>query len=431
MEQKINIMNKQTICAIPWIHLNIEPNGKVIPCCLTSHHNYFIGDLNTDTVEEIWNSNNMKTLRKQMINGEEPKICSTCFNKERDTSGSISARIHNNREFKKVIEIIPDITLEDGTCTTMDLKYWDFRFSNLCNFKCRSCGPRYSSAWIPDGKKLGYTDKEAEKVWSIEAVDNKTNYDFIADQIGTVEKIYFAGGEPLLMPEHWTILEMLTEQKRFDVKIHYNTNMSVLTYGKKSVLDYWKQWEFGKIQVWPSIDEIGDRAEIIRSGTVWPKVEANLIELSKYKNVIIRPGITVGAWNVNRLPEIINHLIDIGVISAVADANFNGYGNYNNFFINVLQQPSHYNVQILPDEYRQQTIEKLKKFVSEHNAKYDTDINWHLEQILVELDKPHNPDSAQRFLSVTSKVNSVREEDMLSVIPELKIIDEMYPGIYK
>ena len=60
-------MKNNTICAIPWMHLNFEPNGKVVPCCLTSTHNYFAGDLSTDSIEEIWNSDNMKSLRLQMI----------------------------------------------------------------------------------------------------------------------------------------------------------------------------------------------------------------------------------------------------------------------------------------------------------------------------------------------------------------------------
>ena len=141
----------------------------------------------------------------------------------------------------------------------MDLKYWDFRFSNLCNMKCRSCGPRYSSAWVPDAKKLGYTDQE--KVWMIDTIDDQNNYDFLKDQINVVEKIYFAGGEPLIMPEHWQILDMLVENNRFDVKISYNTNALTLTHKNKNAIDYWKQWPPGKVQVWPSIDEIGKRAE--------------------------------------------------------------------------------------------------------------------------------------------------------------------------
>jgi len=414
-------MKSKTLCAVPWMHLNFEPNGKVVPCCLTSQYLYFAGDLTTQPIEEIWNSDNMKNLRLQMIKGEEPEICNKCFDREKVTGES--GRIYHNRDFPEVIEIIPEITKPDGTCTTMDLKYWDFRFSNLCNFKCRSCGPRYSSAWIPDAKAMGLPDIEnlqpdnQDKVWSIGQVGNKLNYDFLKDQIHTVQRIYFAGGEPLLMDEHWKILEMLVENKRFDVKLAYNTNCSMLTYGKKNVMDYWSQWEWGKIEVWPSIDELGPRAELIRSGTVWHKVEKNLKDLTTLKNIILRPGITVGAWNVFRLPEIIRHLVDIGVIIP-------GTLQHKNFFINLLESPKWYHVHILSDEHRADTIKKLNSFIKEHNAKYDTDLSHLFTHILHELEKPRDMHSVAKFLQITDQVDNIRNENLFEVIPELGYLRE-------
>lgn len=418
------MIKNTTLCAVPWMHLNFEPNGKVVPCCLTSHHNYFAGDLKTETIDEIWNSDNMKKLRKEMIEGKRPSICDTCWKKEEVTG--VSGRTHHNKDFPDVIEKIPSITLEDGTCTEMDLKYWDFRFSNLCNFKCRSCGPRYSSAWVPDAKKLGYADQE--KVWNIESVEDKPNVDFLENQIDNVKRIYFAGGEPLLMPEHWQILDKLVENKKFDVKLSYNTNCSVLEYGKKNVIDYWKQWQLGKLEVWPSIDEIGDRAELIRSGTVWSKVEKNLKEIAKHDNIIMRPGITVGAWNVHRLPVIIKHLIQLGVIRR--NPIIYKYVNYNNFFFNLLDHPKHYHVSILPTEYREKTIESLEQFIVKHNAMYDTDIGPIFTQIIHELAKPFDAESAKKFLHVSSQMDKLRNESIFEVIPELKIIQEMFPKIY-
>jgi organic radical activating enzyme len=356
-----------------------------------------------------------------MIKGEEPEICNKCFDREKVTGES--GRIYHNRDFPEVIEIIPEITKPDGTCTTMDLKYWDFRFSNLCNFKCRSCGPRYSSAWIPDARAMGLPDIEnlqpdnQDKVWSIGQVGNKLNYDFLKDQIHTVQRIYFAGGEPLLMDEHWKILEMLVENKRFDVKLAYNTNCSMLTYGKKNVMDYWAQWEWGKIEVWPSIDELGPRAELIRSGTVWHKVEKNLKDLTTLKNIILRPGITVGAWNVFRLPEIIRHLVDIGVIIP-------GSLQYKNFFINLLESPKWYHVHILSDEHRADTIKKLNSFIKEHNAKYDTDLSHLFTHILHELEKPRDMHSVAKFLQITDQVDNIRNENLFEVIPELGYLRE-------
>lgn len=404
--------DKQTLCVIPWVHLNFEPNGKVVPCCLTSHHNYFAGDLNKQSIDKVWNSENMKRLRRQFLNNEEPEICATCFDRERVTGES--GRIYHNKDYKKVIDIIPQITEADGTCNEMKLKYWDFRFSNLCNFKCRSCGPRYSSAWVPDAKKLGQTDQE--KVWSIEQVDDKTNYDFLKDQIDNVERIYFAGGEPLMMPEHWQILDMLVENKKFDVRIAYNTNASTLTYNGKNALDYWRQWNEWKVEVWPSIDEIGERAELIRSGTVWSKVESNLKEITALDNVWIRPGITVGAWNVRRLPTIINHLIEIGVIKEKY--------KFQNFFLNILQFPEYYHVHILPDEYRKETISEIKNFIVDHNKKYNTTIDHLFDHILHELSLPYNFDAAKKFVRMTKQVDDIRNENMYAVVPEMQLVKE-------
>ena len=406
---------RKTVCAIPWMHLAFEPSGKVIPCCLTSTYNYFVGDLNNQSIEEIWNSENMKALRRDMINGVEPDICSKCFEREKVTGES--GRLYHARDFPDVLKKIPQITEPDGTCTEMKLKYWDFRFSNLCNFKCRSCGPRYSSTWVPDAKKLGLIS-EQDKVWTIESVDEKTNFDFLKDQVQYVEKVYFAGGEPLLMPEHWQILDLLRDNQRFDVKISYNTNASVLSYGKKNAIDYWKLWDAPKVEVWTSIDEIGERAELIRAGTVWSKVEENLIALSKVDNIIVRPGITVGAWNVFRLPEIIMHFMEIGVLQNKPQ---HGY-HYNNFFINLLEQPIHYHVSILPDEFREQTIKKLTDFIANFNSKYNTKIDELFSHILHELEKPFNQFAAKSFIEITRQIDGLRNEDTFATIPEMAAV---------
>ncbi len=403
-------MNTKTTCAIPWMHLNFEPDGKVVPCCLTSAQGYYAGDLNKSSIDEIWNSDNMKSLRKQMMNGEEPAICRKCFDRERVTGES--GRTWHNIDFKDVLPRIPEITKPDGTCTEMKLKYWDFRFSNLCNMKCRSCGPRYSSAWVPDAKKLGYITSQ-DKVWNIEAVNDNTNYDFLKDGIKDVEKIYFAGGEPLLMKEHWDILDMLVEAKRFDVKICYNTNMLKLDYGNKNAIDYWKQWQKDKIEIWPSIDELGERAELIRSGTVWEKVDANLKELVKNK-ITVRPGITVGAWNVERIPEIIKYFVDIGVL--------NESNKHRQFYINLLEYPSPYHVHVLPPQDRERIITKLNVFIARHNATYKTRIDDLMKHILHELRKPYNYKDATSFVETTRRVDEVRGENLYEVIPEMNSV---------
>lgn len=401
---------KNTICAIPWVHLNIIPKGKVYPCCMTTEFDKFAGDLNTDTIEEIWNSEYMKSIRVQMINGEEPKMCSRCFEGER--SSGQSTRLNHNNYFKTKLEEIPIITKSDGHVDEVDLKYWDFRFSNLCNYKCRSCGPDYSSSWIPDSKALGWYKLESDdKVISINNVDESTNVEFLKKYIDKVEKIYFAGGEPLLMDEHWQILEMLDEAKRYDVIITYNTNLSKLTYKNKNALDYWKKWG-RKIWLWPSIDDIDDRAELIRSGTVWSNVENNLKEVLKL-DIHLKPSPTISIFNVFRIPEIIQRMIDIGVIRE-SDEYFH------NFSFNVLEFPHYYHVSVLPYEYRIEIKQKLEKFIEDFNTKYNTDIRYKFLHLFWHLEKPTNPTAVHTFINTTKQLDELRGENTFETIPELQ-----------
>jgi hypothetical protein len=185
-------------------------------------------------------------------------------------------------------------------------------------------------------------------------------------------------------------------------------------YGKKNELDYWRLWDDWKVEVWPSIDEIDERAEIIRSGTVWSKVEDNLKEMVKLDNIVVRPGLTIGAWNVSRLPEIITRLVEIGVVRKKH--------KFQNFFINLLFDPTHYHMHILPDDFRQATIEKLEKFILEHNKKYDTTIDHLFTHTIHELKQPYNLAAAKKFLKVTEQVDAVRDEKLLDIIPEMKLV---------
>ena len=418
-------MDKKVICAIPWMHLAFEPNGKVIPCCLTSTFNYFSGDLNTHPVDKIWNSEKQRKLRTEMLSGNKPEICQKCYRQE-DATGQ-SGRTHHNKQNSDLIEQIPSITAKDGTVEEMKLRYWDFRFSNLCNLKCRSCGPRYSSSWVPDAKKLGWID-EQEKVSNVpDSTNLGDKFAFLEKQVEHVQRVYFAGGEPLLMPEHWKVLELLDKHKKYDVRIDYNTNISKLDYGKKNVIDYWKKWNNDpiRINVWPSIDEIDERAELVRAGTIWPKVEQNLKILAGLKkHISLEPSITVGAFNVFRLPEIITRLTDLGVIGD------HPHQPYANFYLNLLEWPQHYHVQILSNKFRKEITNKLRKFIRDYNEKYKTNIEHRFQQIFVELAKGHNVKQAKIFLRKTQELDEVRDEYTFNTIPELQEIRNFYPGIY-
>ena len=384
-------------CILPWIHLNLNPNGDIAPCCITEG-NDVMGNINDTPIEEIWHSPKYEQLRKEFLDGKQPRMCKRCFDKEK--TGAISHRQYTHEKFPN------ELNKELTTKPELKLKHWDFRFSNLCNLKCRSCGPEFSSAWIPDANKLKY------KTSYPKIIKNKNTYDIIDKNIDVVERIYFAGGEPLLMDEHWYIIKKLDKLGRYDVNLEYNTNLTTLTYKNENIIDYWKKWIGNKhsarsiIGLWPSIDEIGDRAEIIRSGTVWKKVEENLKAVIA-AGIDPQPSITVSVFNVHRLPTIVNHLIGLGV-------------RPERISFNLVITPEYYNVSILNEKAKKKIRVDLLKFILDTKIKYKWDYSQRLAQIMNELRKPQRKELVHAFWIYSWSLNKVRSENILNIIPELK-----------
>jgi MoaA/NifB/PqqE/SkfB family radical SAM enzyme len=407
-------MSSDTICVIPWVHLNITPQGKVRHCCVGTDYNNYAGDLAVNTVEEIFNSEYMQKLRLQMLAGEKPSICSKCY--ETENSGGASSRIIHNNFFKGKIPTLPEITNVDGTVDSVDLSYWDFRFSNLCNYKCRSCSPESSSSWVNDAKAIEWFNKEEyDKVTNIDS--SYLNISLLEKYLNKLRKIYFSGGEPLLIDEHWQILDMLDQHKKYYVILTYNTNLSKLTYNNKSVIDYWKKW--GKFAwVWPSIDEIDERAELIRSGTNWKQLEENLIEVSKI-DIMLDPSISVSNMNVFRLPQIIDRLISIGVVSEKR--------NYQNFNLNIIEHGAHLNVSTLPEHQKHSIKENLLDYIQQYKIKYQVDILDKFLHLFWHLSQPQNVGYVLAFQNFTKAIDKVRNENTTKVIPELEELLSMTP----
>lgn len=405
------------ICPLPWVGAMVKPVGTFSSCCvqddrITNPHS----SLENNSLQEVRNNDYWKQLRKDLINGVEHPSCKDCWHLEKN--GNTSLRQIRLDEFKYFLgdKLLELEVHDDGSLSDETIYFWDVRQTNLCNMKCIMCGPDYSSLWREELiRQHGHDDKlTGNAVIDANQISKEDFFLDIQKGILDVEQFYFAGGEPLISDTHWKILELLIQNKRTDVRLSYNTNLLKTTFKGKNVLDYWKQWNEWKVEVWPSIDEIGDRAELIRSGTVWSKVENNLKAITALDNVWIRPGITVGAWNVRRLPIIINHLINIGVIKEKY--------KFQNFFINLLEHPTHYHVHILPDEYRQQTIKELHEFIMQHNKKYNTTIDHIFTHILHELTLPWNKAAAKKFVEVTKTIDDLRSEDLYKVIPEMNIV---------
>ena len=322
-------------CMLPWTHLHTWPNNKVLACCL-SPQDQPVGDLGTQTLAEVWNGQPMRDIRVAMMEEREHPNCARCYEQER--AGSFSLRNDANERFKHHKDLIATTT-PDGTVEHMNLVYWDFRFSNICNFKCRSCGPQLSTGWYEDHKRLGNGSLP------VDIPDPKKNPDLwhqIEPLFETVEEIYFAGGEPLIMEEHYRILTRLIEMGRTDVKLRYNTNFSRMQYKNLNVLEAWQQFPYVKIGA--SLDGYGPVAEYIRTGTAWKDIEQNVREC--YREVPhAQFGIncTTSIQNAFHVNEFFTWCVST---SFLRDAN--------EFHINLVQDPQWLRLDALPQHIKQQ-----------------------------------------------------------------------------
>jgi radical SAM protein with 4Fe4S-binding SPASM domain len=205
-QQRHRLIDSETFCMLPWIHLHAWPDGRAYPCCLANGQ-HPVGNLKEKSMQEIWNDTDMKEMRTNMLADKSCRQCSDCY--EQESAGFSSMRNNSNKNFGQYINEI-DQTLPDGSLPNMRLHYWDVRFSNICNLKCRSCGSIFSSRWYDDDVKLWgkplrprvqFAGRHDEDVW-----------EQMQEHIPHLDQIYFAGGEPLIMEEHNRILKLLIDK---------------------------------------------------------------------------------------------------------------------------------------------------------------------------------------------------------------------------
>jgi len=337
------LTESKTFCMMPWVHMHAFPDGRAYPCCLADYW-HPVGDLRKNTMEEVWNQDAYKTMRQNMLEDKSCKECTKCY--EQEANGFFSMRYDSNRNYGHHIAEI-DQTLPDGTHPEFKIRYWDVRFSNLCNFSCRSCGPIFSSNWYNDHVKL-YNRKPdvlGRDMARVEytAGDEDAMLEQMLPHIPYLEQVYFAGGEPLIMKEHYFLLEKLIEHGKTDIRIQYNTNFSELRYKDKHVFDYWKH--FKNVSVGASLDASGERAELMRKGTDWSQTLENRRHMmQEVPHVDFYVSATVSAMNVLHVLDFHREWTELGLIQA------------KDFNINLCQSPNWYRANIFPKEFKDQVI---------------------------------------------------------------------------
>lgn len=399
------LKRSKRFCMYPWIHLHAYPTGEAWPCCHAPMSVGAVGNCRTHTLKEIANSDAMRKLRLDMLNERPNAYCTSCYEQEESGffSGRQSANKHHGHNIREIYA-----TQDDGTQDPMIMTYWDIRFSNLCNLKCRSCGHIFSSNWYRDQSILAGDEWRKQNSALNYAGRYETDmWEQLEPHLDYVEQIYFAGGEPLLMEEHYFILEELERRQRFDVRLIYNTNFTEIALKKRTVFDYWKK--FKSVSVGASLDAMGVRAEYIRKGTEWEQVVANRRQMMhECPGVDFYISPTLSILNAMHLPRFHRHWVQDGLIGA-SDLN-----------VNILQAPAHYRIDVATESYKKQIKES-----------YDAHIAWldpqdklgratmGFRSAMKFMFATDNSHLLPTFWAKTQQLDNIRNENVLSAIPEL------------
>lgn len=398
-DQLDRLTKSDVFCMIPWIHMHAFPDGRAYPCCL-GDDKYPIGNFKQDSMETVWNQEAYKNMRKNMLEEQPCKECSKCY--EQEQSGFVSMRNSTNKNFGQHINLIDQTDL-DGTFDDFKLRYYDIRFSNLCNFTCRTCGGWFSSSWYTEEEEL-YGKRNYPKIMFAGRTETDM-WEQLEPHIPYLEQVYFAGGEPMMMEEHYRILKELVKREMFDVKLIYNTNFSRLNLKDDNVLDYWRL--FKNVSIGASLDAMGSRAEYIRKGTKWDQIERNRQQMLEIcPNTDFYVSSTVSLYNAYHLTDFHRNWTDKGFIKA-QDWN-----------INILQGPARDRITVLPKKIKDQIYSKIQEHIKwlepQDHLKRATS-GYHGILNFMQEDQSH---LLKEFFRVNDRHDEYRKEQFETVFPE-------------
>ena len=347
------MVNSKTWCVNPNIHLAVISTGEVAPCC-TSTQPYKTDQgsktLNQESIIKFWNSKDRHKLINQLNNNIRAKGCDHCWQEE--DAGKISKRMRDNADWQHV-NIQPD---------QLPITAY-FSLGNLCNLKCRICSPDCSSPMAEEDSKISWISRTALKLsYDLESsrksfLENNLGFwDNLLPLLHNVERIDFAGGEPMYVKNHWKIIDYLVNNNVSKNQIvHYTTNGTIFPTKYISALSTFKL-----VDISISIDAVGKKFEYIRHPANFKEVNSNIdkfLSIENAGNWYINSSLTVSIFNIWDLPETYEYCKSKGLP----------------IFLNFTHDRS--SIKSLPDKLKDTIIDRLLNHSSDFSEWYaDRDI---------------------------------------------------------
>jgi organic radical activating enzyme len=372
MKNKINfsdeewesVKNNGAYCPALFNSLYLSPQSHITNCCVMQEQNMEYAPVVTEDqknilVVDLLNQDWFKNIRKDAINGIKNEACGHCWRSQKHTPEKEYRKVFIDNTDKENLDIqIRNNIYEDYSVdyNKVDIEHMDVRFSTLCNLTCRSCSSTFSSSWYKEDlaydKMIGRDQQTSAWKAGIAFKPGVASLtiDSIKPHLKNIKRLYFAGGEPVMLSEHYEILQHLIDIGRTDVKLTYNTNFSKLVSGKNDIIKYWKQ--FDNIFIGASLDGSHEKGEYIRKGIIWSEVEKNIERLKKEcPHIYFYVSPTVSIMNAYNITEFHREWYE------------KGYIDINDFRLNVLYGPEAYCMKNLPRNHKDALIKIYREHI--------------------------------------------------------------------
>jgi MoaA/NifB/PqqE/SkfB family radical SAM enzyme len=415
--------NRQTFCMHPFTGLATREDGAIKICCRSQP----VGWIQEQTLEDVWNGAAMREVRRQVLCGERPEVCKPCFDLEDQGVESLRQRHINGVIPEARITLYPNALQQLQEDYTMPFEFptMEIKLNNLCNLKCRMCNPLDSTSWqdwdqvkpfyekennylVPTVAKL--VRKPGQYIGPFDDTDNWWNS--FEKLLPHFKRVEFAGGEPLMDPQHYKILDMLKPYGA-DIELKYATNGTTLGINKgRTIHDYWPH--FRSVAVNVSIDGIHEVYNHIRGNSNFNDVERNIKEIQKIPNVSRVVGaFTAQAGNILQAAECIDYFInEMNIV----------------FYSHRVSYPNCLSAQVLPQELKDEAIRRLQA-VSLRVPLFDNVVKYPILEKITQQQIQDNINYLQAkdqnnlwpdFLEFNRRLDATRNQSLLQAIPEFK-----------
>jgi molybdenum cofactor biosynthesis enzyme MoaA len=410
----------------PFTGLATREDGAIQVCC-RSHPIGFIQDA---PLEYHWNGETMQRIRRQVLIGERPKECEPCFRLEDQGVESLRQRHIKGDIPEARINLYPDALDKMSHDFTMpfEIPTMELKLNNLCNLKCRMCHPGDSTSWNDWAEIKDYYKGEGKVIFNLVEEHNLENkplldkfennnewWASLEKNLPYFRRVEFAGGEPLMDPQHYRILDMLKPYGH-QIEIKYATNGTTLGIkGGRNIHDYWPY--FRSVAVNVSLDGIGDVYNYIRGNSDWDQVVANIKEIQTVPNVSrIVGAVAVQVSNVLILDKMIEYFLDdLGIV----------------FYTNMVNYPNVLSAQVLPNELQVLAIEKLlavKSKLQDYKLVKENPMllkltEGQIDGVINFLTARNRNELWKDCIEFNQKLDRTRNQNFFDVTPEFKLYD--------